>query len=229
MPLAGKRHDGRREIGMAREEGLTYYPSRYDPPLGHAGFEARLSDAPRGRYFDVRRVVFPVEQGGALRRQTVEHPYRAVNPLHFIAGRIRLEAHNGDQLEIMTFGGEAAFAAETDLTVCRATSPAPFLPLDDNPESPFVLLVGELETALAQSRAGWGRDEYRHLDRLGEMAPMAVFVASMRTLEERLARLVRVEDDPATRRALHLVRQFHEQLAQAGEWPDAGGGLTDVL
>jgi hypothetical protein len=214
---------------MKHEDGLLYYPSRYDPPLGHAGFEARLTDTPGGRFFDARRVVFPVEQGGALRRLAVEHPYRLANPVRFNSGRIRLEAHDGDHLEIMTFGGEADISAAGQLTICRATSLAPFLPLDDDPESPFVLLESELETALAQSRAGWGRDEYRHLDRLSELDPMTVFVASIRTLEERLERLARVEDDPSTRAALHLARQFRKQLQRAGEWPAAGGGLTELL
>jgi hypothetical protein len=214
---------------MNYQDGLLYYPSRYDPPLGHAGFEVRLTDRPGERFFDARRAVFPVEQSGALRRQTVEHPYRLPGPLRFVAGRIRLEAHDDDHVEIMTFGGQVDIASEAALTVCRATSPAPFLPLDDDPESPFVLLAGELEVALAQSRAGWGQEEYRHLARLGGMDPLAVFVASIRTLEERLERLSRVEDDPSTRVALHLARQFREQLARAGEWPAAGSGLADIL
>jgi hypothetical protein len=214
---------------MDHDDGLFYYPSRYDPPLGHAGFEARLSDKPSERYFDACRVVFPVEQAGALRRLVVEHPSRLPGPLRFTAGRIRLEAHDGDLMEIMTFGGEAAFAEEGQLTICRATSPAPFLLLDDDPNSPFALLEGEWEAVLAQSRAAWGRDEYLHLDRLGQLDPMTLFAASILTLQDRLERLARVEDDAPTRRTLHLVRQFHEQLARMGEWPATGQKLQDLL
>lgn len=214
---------------MAQQDGLIYYPSRYNPPLGHTGFEVRLSDNPSGRYFDAHRALFPVEHGGALRRLAVEHPYRLGEELHFTSGRIRLVAHRGDVEEIVTFGGQAVVNVEGSETVCRVTSPAPFLPLSEGPESPFVLLAGELEVILAESRAGWGRDESYHLDRLGEVEPMKLFVASLKTLEERLGRLAHVERDNETRQALHLVRDMRHRLEQAGEWPSSAAGLADIL
>jgi hypothetical protein len=213
---------------MNHEDGLLYYPSRYDPQLGHAGFEARLTDAPGERYFDACRVVFPMEQDGALRRLAVEHPYRLAGPLHFVSGRIRLDAHDGDHVEVLTFGGEAVFTEEEGQTVGRVTSPAPFLPLDDDPESPFVLIEAELEAAIARLRAGWGNKEYEHLDRIGHVNPMTFFVAAIHTLEERLTQLARVEDDEPTRRVLHVVRQIRAQLMRAGEWTSESG-LADIL
>lgn len=214
---------------MAQQDGLIYYPSRYTPPLGHAGFEVYLSDAPGERYFDARRALFPVEQGGVLRRLTVEHPYRLGEELRFTSGRVRLEAHGGDVEEILTFGGQAEIKVEGDKTICRVTSTAPFLPLGEGSETPFVLLAGELEVMLAESRAGWGSNEASHLDRLGETDAMALFVASLKTMEERLQRLARVEQDEETQRALHLVRDMRGQLERAGEWPSSAAGLADIL
>lgn len=214
---------------MAQQDGLIYYPSRYDPPLGHAGFEVRLSDTPGERYFDAHRALFPIEQGGALRRLAVEHPYRLGEELRFTAGRIRLEAFRGDVEEIVTFGGQAVVNVEGAETICRVTSSAPFLPLGERGESPYILLAGELEVILAESRAGWGRDESTHLDHLGEVDPMTLFVASLKTLEERLGRLVHVERDDETRQALHLVHDMHRRLEQAGEWPSSNASLADIL
>lgn len=213
---------------MALHDGILYYPSHYDPPLGHAGFEVYLSGSPQKRYFDARRVLFPVEQAGALRRMPVEHPYRLGNEFSFVPGRIRLEAYDGDVVEIMAFGGQAAVTVTDDETVCQVTSPAPFLPLNEDLESPFVLLESELEIVLAQSRAGWGKEEGRHLDRMSELEPMTLFVASIRTLEERLGRLSRVEDDPATRRALRQVREIHHLLDKMGQWPPSAPQLTEL-
>ena len=34
------------------DEGLTFHPSPYDPPLGYAGFDVELGDDPSARYFD---------------------------------------------------------------------------------------------------------------------------------------------------------------------------------
>ncbi len=214
---------------MDRQDGLVFYPSHYDPPLGHAGFEVRLTGEPGDRYFDAHRAMFPVEHSGVLRRLTVEHPYRLGEEFQFISGRIRLEGYGGDAEEIVTFGGRTAVSVEGGETICRVTSTAPFLPLAQDSESPFVLLESELEIVLAQSRAGWGNDEYRHLDRLGELDPMLLFVGSIKTVEERLARLARGEDDVGTRRTLHLVREIRQRLERAGEWPSAAAGLTDLL
>ena len=214
---------------MDQAEGLIYYPSRYSPPLGHAGFEIRLTGSPVPRYFDAWRALFPVEQSGALRLLPVEHPYRLANEFRFASGRIRLEAHDGDHAEIVTFGGSASVSVEGNETVCRVVSTAPFLPLNNDIESPFVLLESEIEIVLAQSRAGWGGEEARHLDRLGDVEPMTLFVACIRTLEERLQRLSRAEGDPATRQTLRLARDIHFLLERSGEWPAAAPGLAELL
>ena len=57
------------------DEGLTFHPSPYDPPLGYAGFDVELGDDPSARYFDARRVSLPIEVDGVLKRQAVEHPW----------------------------------------------------------------------------------------------------------------------------------------------------------
>lgn len=214
---------------MSRPDGLTYFPSRYDPPLGHSGFEVRLAGSPGQRYFDARRALFPVEQYGILRLQPVEHPYRLANEFRFTSGRIRLEAFDGDREEIMSFGGRAVITTEDNETVCRVHSPAPLLPLNNDLDSPYVLLESELEIVLAQSRAGWGKDEARHLDRMGELEPMTLFVASIRTLEERLDRLARAENDEETRRTWRLARDIHHLLERMGEWPAGAQGLGELL
>lgn len=214
---------------MIRPEGLTYFPSRYVPPLGHSGFEISLAGTPSRRFFDARRALFPVEQSGVIHLHPVEHPYRLSNEFRFTSGRIRLEAYDGDREEIMTFGGRATIAVGGDETICRVESPAPFLPLNNDVESPYVLLESELEVVMAQSRAGWGKDEARHLDRMGELEPMTLFVASIRTLEERLERLAHLENDLETRRTLHLARDIRFLLERNGEWPTGAKGLREIL
>lgn len=214
---------------MAEPDGLIYHPSRYDPPVGHAGLDVRLTDHPADRYFDARRAHFPVETAGVLKLQSVEHPWSGGPELRFVGGRIRLEAHDGDHAEIYSFGGVAAMTVDGPTTLCRATSTAPFLPLSDDPESPFALLESELEAILAQSRARWGQSEYAHLDRLGHIEPMTLFVASLVALEERLTPLARPDGDEMLRRGLRLVRGWREQLARAGEWPSVPPDLDAIL
>ena len=89
------------------DEGLTFHPSPYDPPLGYAGFDVALCDAPSARYFDARRLSFPIEVDGVLKRGLVEHPWGQSPELRFAAGRIRLDAHDDDHMELFGFGGVA--------------------------------------------------------------------------------------------------------------------------
>jgi hypothetical protein len=200
------------------EEGITYHPSPYSPLLGYAGFEARLTDAPARRYFDARRVSLPVEEAGTLKRQTVEHPWTQPPEVRFTAGRIRLDAHDGDEMEFFTFGGLATVTTDGVVTICRVTSTAPLLPLSNDPNDPFAVLESEVEIMLAQRRAGWGSSEYVHLDRLGHVEPMMLFASTIAALEERLARLARVERDAGD--ALRLARGLRETVQRAGHWPD---------
>lgn len=209
------------------EEGLTFHPSPYDPPLGYAGFDVELRDEPSARYFDARRVSFPIEADGALKRQTVEHPWNQPPALRFAAGRIRLDAHDGDQMELFSFGGAATITTTGGLTRCRVASSAPLLPLTDDPNDPLALLESELEVMIAQSRARWGLDEYTHLDRLGHVEPLTLFAASFIALERRLGALAAVEDD--AREALRLARGVREIVQRAGDWPSNAPDWEELL
>ena len=209
------------------DEGLNFYPSPYDPPLGYAGFDVELCDEPAERYFDARRVSFPIEVDGVLKRQTVEHPWGQAPELRFAAGRIRLDAHDGDHMELFGFGGEATITTADHTTTCRVTPPAPLLPLTDDPNDPLALLESELEVMLAQRRAQWGADEFAHLDRWGHVEPLTLFAAVFVALEERLQALAAVETD--VREALRLARGIREIVERAGDWPSHVPGWEELI
>jgi hypothetical protein len=209
------------------DEGLTFHPSPYDPPLGYAGFDVALGDAPSARYFDARRLSFPIEVDGVLKRGLVEHPWGQSPELRFAAGRIRLDAHDDDHMELFGFGGVATITTTGGVTLCQVTSSAPLLPLTDDPNDPLALLESELEVMIAQDRARWGADEYSHLDRLGHVAPLTLFAASFTALERRLRGLAAVEDD--VRQALRLVRGIREIVQRAGAWPDNAPDWEELL
>ena len=209
------------------DEGLTFHPSPYDPPLGYAGFDVELGDDPSARYFDARRVSLPIEVDGVLKRQAVEHPWNQPPALRFAAGRIRLDAHDGDHMELFGFGGTATITTTGRATRCRVASSAPLLPLTDDPNDTLALLEGELEVMIAQNRARWGADEFTHLDRLGHVEPLILFAASFTALERRLQTLAAVEDD--VRQALRLARGVREIVQRAGDWPDNAPDWEELL
>ena len=209
------------------DEGLVFHASPYDPPLGYAGFDVELCDEPSPRYFDARRVSFPTEEAGALKRQAVEHPWNQAPELRFAAGRIRLDAHDGDHMELFGFGGVATITTSGQITTCRVVSPAPLLPLTDDPNDPLAVLESELEVMLAQRRAQWGADEYSHLDRWGHIEPLTLFAAVLVALEQRLRTLAGVEED--AREALRLARGIREIVQRAGAWPDNVPGWEELL
>ena len=209
------------------DEGLTFHPSPYDPPLGYAGFDVELGDAPSARYFDAHRLSFPVEEDGVLKRESVEPPWNQSPTLRFAAGRIRLDAHDGDQMELFGFGGAATITTTGSTTLCRVTSNAPLLPLTDGPNDPLALLESELEVMIAQNRARWGADEYTHLDRLGHVEPLTLFAAAFTALERRLQTLAPIEND--AREALRLVRGVRDIVRRAGMWPDNAPDWEELL
>lgn len=209
------------------DEGLIFHPSRYDPPLGYTGFDVELRDEPSERYFDARRVSFPTEEDGALKRQTAEHPWNQAPDLRFSAGRIRLDAHDGDHMELFGFGGMATITTNGNVTTCRVATPAPLLPLTDDPNDPLAVLESELEVMLAQRRAQWGADEYTHLDRWGHVEPMTLFASVLVALERRLQALAGVETD--ARAALRLARGIREIVERAGDWPSNAPGWEELL
>jgi hypothetical protein len=186
-----------------------------------------LGDAPSARYFDARRLSFPIEVDGVLKRGLVEHPWGQSPELRFAAGRIRLDAHDDDHMELFGFGGVATITTTGGVTLCQVTSSAPLLPLTDDPNDPLALLESELEVMIAQDRARWGADEYSHLDRLGHVAPLTLFAASFTALERRLRGLAAVEDD--VRQALRLVRGIREIVQRAGAWPDNAPDWEELL
>lgn len=210
-------------------DGLIFQPSAYSPPVGYAGFNIELTDHPAPRYFDARRALFPVEDGGVMRLQAVEHPWNGPAELRFAIGRIRLDAHDGDHEEIYGFGGVATVTAAGAATVCQVTSTAPFLPLNDDPHSAVAALESELEVILARSRAGWGSDEYAHLDRLSHIDPLLLFASSLAAVERRLAPMVEHQGEESLRGAWRMARAMRERLAWAGDWPETVRPLEELL
>lgn len=209
------------------DDGVVFYPSRYDPPIGHAGFEARLRDEPTPRYFDACRMSLPMEEAGELRRLTVAHPWNHAPDVRFAAGRIRLDASDGDHQEVFGLGGVATIITSGDTTVCRVTSEAPLMPLSDDPNDPQAVLESELEVLLARSRARWGGDEHAHLDRLGHIPPLTLFAAFLGELEGRLPALAGLEGD--VRVALRYARTVREALQHAGDWPTPVPRWEDLI
>jgi hypothetical protein len=215
---------------MSTDEGIIYHPSRYVPAVGHAGFDVYLRPQPSVRYFDACRVSLPVEAAGVVKRQRMEAATTPGPELRFAAGRIRIDAHDGDCEEVFGFGGVATLSVESGTTICRVTSSAPFLPLGNDPNSAVALLEAEFEVILARRRAEWGAGEYAHLDRLGHVEPLTLFVASLAAMEQRLAALARAGDEDDTlRHGLRLARQMRETLARAGDWPAVPPELGELL
>lgn len=210
--------------------GYYLHPSLYMPPLGHAALDVYLSEpAQRDRFFDAALALFDVFDNGQARRMHVTHP--ALRPgvsYQVLPGRFFLQAHDGDRIEGICFGGEVTVDSSDGFTVCRLTSPVPIFDFVDA-EDAMAWLDVEMEAEFARLRAQWHGTDDEFDARLATLPPQAVLVAALEMIHQQWRReqATYYTDDVAE--DLNSVRQAMRSLRHAGEWPETVPTLRALM
>lgn len=215
---------------MAIPGGYAFRPSRYSPPLGHAGLDLELIEPRMPVAGCVRCATFLVAAN-----RPVEHTFHDVHleagevESHTVcAGNFRLRAGNGDVIYGYSFGGHLDVHAEGDHTCCSLASTAPIFDLAFGLSSTRVFLYSAVMALLARRRAEF-RDDQAFCRRLVAADPFALFVAVMSALEVYLSRFdhsIYLEDYRQAERAVH---RSIATLREAGDWPLLPPRLEDLL
>jgi hypothetical protein len=213
--------------------GYYFHPSASDLPFGHPQVDIYISGKPTERFFDTARAVFLIAGGSGLHDLVVTHPWEAwegASSHRICAGKFRLYEPDGDLYAGFSMGGELDIHVRDDMTVCSLTSSAPIFNLQDDPESPCVLLINFFEALLAEREAAWGENEAGFADRLQRVDPMALFIAVVAAQEQEINLL------PAAVRGSHCYQPVSRALKTAihalqedNLWPAEVPRLEDLL
>jgi hypothetical protein len=169
--------------------GYYFHPDADNLTFGYPRVDIYLTGQPVERFFDTHEAVFPVAGGNGLIELSVTHPWLGIGPpgpQHACAGRFHMYELDGDTHYGFSLGGDLTIQASEQMTLCTLISEAPIFNLQDNPDSPGVLLADEFEALLARRRAAWGDNDAGYADRLNSLDPLVLFSACLSYLEQDL-------------------------------------------
>lgn len=215
---------------MSIPGGFVFRPSRYAPPIGHAGLDLELIEPRMPVAGCIRCATFLVAASRPVEKTFHDIHNEEVNSesLDVCAGNFRLRAANGDVIYGYSFGGHLQLYAEGDHTCCRLTSSAPVFDLAFGLSSTRVFLYSEVMATLARRRALF-KDDNTYCRQLVAADPFELFVAVMMTMEEYLSHFNHSDYMNEYRKGGRAVRHSIITLRKAGDWPLRPRRLEDLL
>lgn len=209
--------------------GYFYFPSRYQPPLGHASMDVYLSSPRSDWYFDTQFATFTVTDGDAIWQESIHHPWtHSHQHLRVLFGRFYLVAHNGELVEGCTLGGDLEIVDHGEHTSCHLTSPAPIFDME-NANGLMVLLEPEIEAELARLRAEWTGSDAEFDRRLANLDPALLFVSSLSFIDSYLHSQPQATADDQVMQERSAVHRAIHTLQDAGEWPSSIPTLRELI
>lgn len=210
--------------------GYYLHPSALDPALGHAGLDVYLAEPPQPeRFFDAARAVFSVFDDGESKHIHVVHPsLRPNRSYHVLPGRFFIEAHDGDLVEGICFGGKLRVEISDGYTVAHLTSSAPIFDFGD-PDDAMNVLDEEMEAEFARLRAEQPGDEAGFAARLAQLDPRALLVAALAIAQRQLRREHSAYQSDETAEDLVGIHYAIHALRVSDQWPDTPPGLRELM
>lgn len=166
--------------------GYDFEPSRYSPNWWYSRLKFLITSQPAGRYFDVKTLQIPTFDGRLYHQTHVtRHELSPDESFQVCLGEMKLESHRGEYLRAFSFGGSLHASVEGGDLVCEITSTAPFIKLQDDPDSIGEVFVDELQDFLAEKEAHLGGHEHELYARLAKIEPYDLFLSSLASLQKR--------------------------------------------
>lgn len=148
-------------------------------------------------------------------------------PQRIFPGQIVLHDRIDKRILFFAFGGSLDVVISIGETIYSLCSPAPILELNQRSDSIPDQLALELETLMARMRARWGANKREFNQRLAEVDPLVIYLASLETI------LTRHHQPPIQSERFHRSHQnlLHEKewRVKTGEWPAKPPNLETLL
>ena len=188
-----------------------------------------LRPRPTERHYDPERVECRVVlPAGHLDRIAIRHPWTRSERYRFCVGGVNLEDRKHRRVHFYSFGGELTITATGNATLCRFSSEAPILALDE--QNPLTgIFIDEVEAEWAAVRAAWVV-EHRpgsFEGHLCQVAPLALYRACLSTVAEHL-RLLHGDIATPVHQLVHFAEHELTDLARTSGVGNAAS-LMDLL
>ncbi len=216
---------------MQLQPGFSYAPSTYHPPIGHSRLEIILLDPKLENKDDLKRVRFTVFDRGDMKEMIISHPWlgNGQNTYRITPGRFRIWEKDEDIHYGLCLGGELNINREGDFTRCLVYSNAPIFNLQDEINSPGMMLASEVEALLAERRAAWGENEEAFVQKLSQIDPLRLFSALVARIEEEQKLIPGLARGESYWKEEHILRTIIKSLDTAGHWPVRPDRLEDLI
>lgn len=217
---------------MDSELGYYFYPRRYPHSPGHPQLEVHIYATPTFRHFDPQHLHVPVtksmSQGahGPIEQLVIPHPWSFANRYRVCPGALKILDRLGKSVDAFSYGGTLSIRGQDDYTICSIESPAPILEIGEE-SAVATILAEESEILLAERRAAWSK-ERDFEERLGEVDPLELYIASLDFLRKKYDGELH-RDSPQNLLFLNFLHHEISALRSVGHWPFLLPDIDDIL
>jgi len=213
--------------------GYYFYPSIYNPELGHPQLDIAITSSPQQRFYDTHRVLFPVAGASGVQLISISHPWTSFEGpdiFRICAGSFHMYEADGEEHSGFCMGGELRIQVTDAFTFCSLISTAPIFELMDDPDAAVEMFVDELEILIAKRQTFWGEEENIFAEKLEKVDPLLLFSSCVLTLESEIKRI-----PSASRQAgrypevLHTLANARLSLQNVEAWPIEVPNLIDLI
>jgi hypothetical protein len=179
----------------------------------------------------LKRARFTVFHHGDMKELIISHPWLdpGQNTYRITPGRFRIWEKDEDIHYGLCLGGELLINREADFTHCIVKSDAPIFNLQDEINSPGMMLASEVEALLAERRADWGENEEGFFQKLSQTDPLRLFSAFVARIEEEQKLIPGMARGETYWKEEHILHTIIKSLETAGHWPAHPDSLEDLI
>jgi len=161
--------------------GYLYHFPDFSQPADCFRLDVHISDEPTHKHFDIMWTKFPVvgEKDGSL-EITVHHPWTDIKEYQVCPGLVIMEDRYRKKKQAFTLGGKLTIKVEERQTICKLTSEAPIIGINEASEVEK-LLIDDLEIILAEYRADFP-NAFKFQSFLCQVNPFSLYLACLKEL-----------------------------------------------
>jgi hypothetical protein len=173
---------------LMRQWGYYLEPKAHAFSPGYAGISVAIRARPTHRHYDPETIILCLLNQGSVERTQLGLLSRNPAVRRVCPGRVALQDRFQKRTDFYTYGAELFTISGKDETIYRFESNAPILWLNENEDSFPGHLEAQTGALLAGIRTQWRRQDALFARQLAEVEPMDLYLATLRSIDERYAR-----------------------------------------